>query len=122
MTEKNIICITCPVGCNIIVRGEGDNIAYLDGNQCKRGSEYARSEFIHPVRILTTTVKVEKSRNPLIPVRSNKPVPKELLLQCMEVIKNITVNAPVSRYDVIIPDILGTGVDICATGTVQEDN
>lgn len=119
--EKKITCITCPIGCDIVVRGEGDNITHMEGNQCKRGEEYAKNEFIHPVRILTTTVKVAnaKADNPLIAVRSDKPVPKELLLACMEEIKAVSVQAPVSRYDVIIPNILGTGVNICATGALR---
>lgn len=120
MTEKTITCITCPIGCDIVVRGEGETIASMAGNQCKRGEEYARNEFIHPVRILTTTIRVEGATStPLVSVRSDKPVPKELLLRCMEEIKAATVNAPVSRYDVIISDILGTGANIRATGAVQ---
>jgi len=119
MTEKIITCITCPIGCNIIVRGAGEEIFYMEGYQCKRGEEYARNEFVHPVRILTTTVKVEGADCPLIPVRSDKPVPQELLMQCMEKIKDVVVESPVFRYDVIIPDILGTGANIMSTGEVR---
>ena len=119
MIEKIITCITCPVGCNIVVSGEGEMISQMEGSQCKRGEEYARNEFSHPVRILTTTVKVTSADAPLVPVRSDKPVPKELLLECMKVIKVVTVEAPVSRYDVIIPNILGTGINICATGIAK---
>jgi len=119
MAEKIITCITCPVGCDILVRGEGETISHMEGCQCKRGEEYAQNEFIHPVRILTTTVKVEGADAPLVSVRSDKPVPKELLFECMNEIKAVTVEAPVSRYDVIIPNILGTGVNICATGTAK---
>jgi len=116
MTEKIITCITCPIGCDITVHGEGEEISRMEGYQCKRGEEYARNEFVHPVRILTTTVRVVGADCPLIPVRSDKPVPRELLIQCMEKIKEAAVEAPVRRYDVIIPDILGTGASILATG------
>lgn len=119
MTEKKITCITCPLGCNIVVRGEKESIVYMKGNQCKRGEEYARNEFIHPVRILTTTVKVEGADCPLIAVRSDRPVPQGLLMQCMEEIKNVSMKAPVSRYDVIISNILGTNANIVATGETR---
>ncbi len=45
MQEKKVICIICPEGCNITVRGEGYNIEFMKGHACKRGEEYARNEF-----------------------------------------------------------------------------
>jgi len=91
----------------------------MEGNQCKRGEEYARNEFVYPVRIFTTTVKLEGADSPLLPVRSDKPVPKELLTQCMDVIRTVRVQTSVSRYHVVIPDILGTGANIVATGEAR---
>ena len=119
MQQKKIICTVCPIGCNIIVRGEGEQIESMEGFGCKRGEAYARSEFSHPVRILTSTVKVEGGNAPLVPVRSSEPVPKDLLFKCMDEIRNLDVKAPVDRYDVLISNILGTGIDIIASGTVE---
>ena len=117
--KKEIICTVCPRGCHIDVVGEGDVISSVEGHGCKRGLEYASAEFAHPVRILTTTVKIAGSANELLPVRSAKPVPKEKLFDCMEVIRSTQVELPVASYDVIISDICGTGVDIVATKTVK---
>ena len=117
--KKEIICTVCPMGCNITVEGEGDQVLSVTGYTCKRGLEYASAEFAHPVRILTTTVKIAGSANELLPVRSAKPVPKEKLFDCMEVIRSTQVELPVASYDVIISDICGTGVDIVATKTVK---
>lgn len=116
--KKEIICTVCPRGCHIQVEGEGDKILSVEGQGCKRGLEYASAEFAHPVRILTTLVKLD-GQNDLLPVRSNKPVPKEKLFDCMEVIRAATVKAPVNRYDVIVADICGTGVDIVATKAIE---
>lgn len=116
--KKEIICTVCPRGCHIQVTGEGEKILSVEGYSCKRGHEYASTEFAHPVRILTTTVKMEGVQSDLLPVRSNKPVPKEKLFDCMQVIRNTQVQLPVKRYDVIVSDICGTGVDIVATKTV----
>lgn len=116
--KKEIICTVCPRGCHIQVEGEGDKILSVEGQGCKRGREYASAEFAHPVRILTTLVKLD-GQNDLLPVRSNKPVPKEKLFDCMEVIRAATVKAPVNRYDVVVANICGTGVDIVATKAIE---
>jgi CxxC motif-containing protein len=116
MAEKKIICIICPLGCEISVEGEGENIRAMTGQSCKRGEEYARTEFIHPLRILTSTVKVAGSKGSLVAVRTNKPMPKELLFQGMKEIRKAEAHVPVKRGDVIIANILGTGIDIIATG------
>jgi Uncharacterized protein with conserved CXXC pairs len=121
MEEKKIICIICPIGCNITVRGEAGIIESMEGYTCKRGEEYAQNEFTHPVRILTSTIKVESGNTPLVPIRSNKPVPKELIFDCMKLIRNHRIAAPVHSHDVLIPDIMGTGIDIIATGSVEQE-
>jgi CxxC motif-containing protein len=114
--EKTITCIICPLGCEITVNGEKENVRSMTGQNCKRGEEYARNEFIHPLRILTSTVKVTGSKVPLTAVRTNKPMPKELLFQAMDEIRKVEVPVPVKRGDVIIANILGTGIDIIASG------
>ena len=116
--KKEIICTVCPRGCHVMVEGEGEQVLNVEGYSCKRGLEYASAEFAHPVRILTTTVKMNGTGNDLLPVRSNKPVPREKLMACMDVIRGIEVQLPVKRYDVIVADICGTGADIVATKTV----
>lgn len=118
MPKKEIICIVCPIGCKIAVEGEGSRIDAMTGYACKRGEQYARDEFIRPVRILTTSVKVKNGKTPLVAVRSDRPVPKERLLACMEEIRKIEVEAPVKCKDVVIADILGMGINIVATGSV----
>ena len=117
--EKNIICTVCPRGCHVKVTLNGTEVTEISDYGCKRGKEYAAAEATHPVRILTTTVKIAGSANELLPVRSAKPVPKEKLFDCMEVIRSTQVELPVASYDVIISDICGTGVDIVATKTVK---
>lgn len=115
MITKQIICTICPIGCVIDVTGEGENITSLEGNKCKRGEKYATDEFIAPVRILTSTVKIEGSDTPLVSVRTNRPIPKDMLMKCMEEIRKVSLKAPIKRNDIIIKDVLGTGSDVVAT-------
>lgn len=111
--KKEIICTVCPRGCRIFV--DGDTTLSIEGYGCKRGLTYAEAEYTNPVRILTTTVKVAGKDNGLLPVRSEKPLPKAKLFDCMEVLKVATARLPVKRYDIIVEDICGTGVNIVAT-------
>ena len=113
--NKEIICTVCPRGCHITVTGDGKNIESIEGYICKRGLTYAENEYTNPVRILTTIVKIDGKENELLPVRSEKPLPKSKISECMEVIKNTTVKLPISRYDVIIENICDTGINIVAT-------
>ena len=117
--KKEIICTVCPRGCSITVDGDGKNVQTVEGYGCKRGLEYASAEYAHPVRILTTTVRLADTDHDLLPVRSAKPLPKEQIFACMEVIRAVTVEGPVAMHQVIVPDICGTGADIIATKGVK---
>lgn len=118
--EKDIICTVCPTGCTIHVVGdEKKNITSTEGYTCPRGKAYAEAEFTAPVRTLTSTVLVEGGDSILVAVRSAKPLPKEKVMDCMKEIHALHVKAPVQCGDVLIPNILGTGVDIVATGNVK---
>lgn len=117
MSSTTIICVTCPIGCTIAVRGNGEVVESMEGAQCKRGEEYARNEYTAPVRILTSLVKVDGAEAPLAPVRSNRPIPKACMFDCMAVIRSVTLRAPVRRGDVVITNVGGTGADIVATGS-----
>ena len=112
---KEIICTVCPRGCRILAEGDGEKVLAAEGYGCKRGLEYANTEYAHPVRILTTTVKIAGVQNDLLPVRSSQPIPKEKLFDCMAAIRSAAVTLPVARYDVVIANICDTGVDIVAT-------
>ena len=117
--KKEIICTVCPRGCHIVATGDGEKVLSAEGYGCKRGLEYANTEYAHPVRILTTTVKLADVANDLLPVRSSQPVPKEKLFDCMDVIRATVVKLPVKCYDVLLPNSCATGVDIVATKTME---
>lgn len=120
-TEKKIICIICPQGCNITVKGDADKgtIESIEGFTCNRGKVYAENEFVHPLRILTSSVKVEGASAPLVPVRTRTAIPKELLFQGMDEIRKLSLKGKVTCGDVIVANFLGTGVDLIASGSVE---
>ena len=114
MTEKKLTCINCPIGCNITVTMDGDSIVSIEGNTCKRGEAYARSEITAPRRVVTGLVRVEGRHEPLS-VKTAAPIPKELVLECAELLRKTVVKAPIAMNQVVIPDVLSTGVDIIST-------
>lgn len=65
------------------------------------------------MRTLTTTVAIEGGG--VVAVKTNKPIPKELLFECMNAVNSARAKSGTKIGDVIIKDILGTGADIIAT-------
>jgi len=115
ITEKHITCITCPLGCDITVRGEEGLITEILGSGCKRGEEYAANEYLDPKRMLTTVVKAEGYRLPVVSVRTDRPVPKDKILECMEILRSIVVTGEIKIGNVIVENILDTGANIIIT-------
>lgn len=113
--KKEMICVACPIGCQITVTLNGNEIVSVEGNACKRGESYAKTEISNPTRSLTTTVRVSGGNAPLVPVKSAQPVPKAMMKECAEALSKISVAAPVKIGDVVMKNILETGVDIIAT-------
>jgi CxxC motif-containing protein len=110
-----ITCISCPMGCDVDVEVKDGKIVNMDGHQCPAGKEYVKEEYYNPTRVLPTTARVKGGVLPLVPVKTNKPMPKGKLEEAMEVIAQQEVEAPVKLGDVIVENILDTGVDIVAT-------
>ena len=113
-------CISCPMGCGMDVTVEvkdddKDEIVDVDGNLCPAGIKYAKEEYHNPTRVLPTTARVKGGVLPLVPVKSDGMIPKGLLEDAMEVIAKAELEAPVKLGDVVVENILDTGVDIVAT-------
>lgn len=118
MEKRKITCIVCPLGCEVSVSMDSGKITEITGYSCKRGERYARTEVTDPRRTLTTTMRVQDGQSPLVSVKSQKPLPKDLLFGCMKEINETAIKAPVQIGDMLIENILGTGVNIVATERV----
>jgi len=117
--KKEIICIGCPMGCCLTVDYDGTKIHTLSGNRCKVGLEYSEKEISNPERTLTTTVKVKHGNLPLVSVRTNKPIPKNRILDAMNLLAKVELEAPIKIGDPIIQNIFNTGVNIVATKNIS---
>lgn len=110
-----IRCIICPTGCAITATPDQRGNVNFEGYTCKRGLEYARQEYFEPKRILTTTMRVENGKLPLVPVRTDKPIPKEKLVDSIKEVAQKIVKAPIKMGDILINNLLGLDVHIIAS-------
>lgn len=109
---KELICIVCPRGCHLTV-DEENNYA-TTGNSCPRGAEYAHAELTAPTRVLTSTVAVTGGVHPRCPVKTVSAIPRGLLPGAMQCINAVRLSAPVQEGQVVIQNLLDTGVDLVA--------
>ncbi len=127
---KHLTCIICPMGCSLEVtlpegytqenaRTVDPSLFKVSGNTCKRGDEYARKELTTPERTLTCTVAVSGGKRPLVTAKTAGEVPKEKLLDCMQAVRRLTVKAPVHAKDILVKDLLHTGIDLIACEDVS---
>lgn len=117
--NKELICICCPMGCHLSVDIENKKV---NGNTCKRGEVYGLNEVINPVRVITSTVKIKGAAFTVLPVKTKSGIPKKLNFEVMKVINSITVKAPIKCGDIIIKNILNTGIDLVATRSMEKVN
>ncbi len=110
---KELICIVCPKGCHLTV--DEENGYAVSGNHCPRGEEYGKNEVIAPKRTITSTVKINGGLYPRMPVKTDKPIPKELIFDAMKLLDAVELTAPVNVGDVVIENVLGTGTNFVAT-------
>lgn len=112
MSEIKKYCIMCPIGCEMYGTKNEDNSYKVVGNGCVRGKIYFEQEMIAPMRNITTLVRYKGG---VAPVRSVKPIPKDLIFEANDIITDIELDEKPQFHQVIVKNILNTGVDIIAT-------
>ena len=119
VTTRELTCIGCPMGCPLIVTMEAGEVISVTGNTCKRGDVYARKEVTNPTRIVTSTVRVSGGDADMVSVKTKEDIPKGKIFECVKALKSVEVPAPVHIGDILVKDVVGTGVDIVATKNVE---
>lgn len=110
-----LTCVICPIGCRIhITKREDSSNWIIEGHNCSRGVKYAEEEMVAPRRILTSVVKVEGT-SLVLPVKGEKPIPKERLFEAMREIKGITAKPPLRIGEVLKTNLADTGVNLVVT-------
>lgn len=115
--KRELTCIVCPIGCQLSVTLENGIVTEVTGNTCPRGKQYAIDECVSPVRTITTTART--SNGGVIPVKTAQPIPKDLMFECMKTIDNAIAPLPAHIGDVVIENLLNTGVDVVVTANMK---
>jgi CxxC motif-containing protein len=118
--ERKFLCVSCPVGCSLVVTVEGTEALSVEGNSCPLGVKYARSEVANPVRTFTSTVRVRGGVLPVCPVRSRTPLPLSAVFDVTRAIAGMEVKAPVAIGQTLIENVCGAGSDIVASRSLGE--
>lgn len=112
---------TCPSECLLTVEVERDadgavvEVRSVTGNSCPRGDTFAHQELTCPMRVLTTTAAVSGGDEALLPVRTAEAIPLALHAQAMDLIRGLVVKAPIRMGDVVLEDLLHTGIALIAS-------
>lgn len=117
---KELICIVCPKGCHISLEQQGDGWK-VGGNDCEKGYDYAIKEMTNPTRVITSTVRVSGAHVSRLPVKTASDIPKSIIKQAVKLLDGVDIQAPVKVGDVVLEDIMGTGVPFVATRTLAQE-
>lgn len=115
--EKSVemTCICCPIGCALKAEVLADGSVQVTGNKCPRGAAYGEKELTNPTRIVTSTVRVAGRKDAVVAVKTASDIPKDKIMECMNALQDICVEAPVHIGDIILENVADTGVNIVAT-------
>ena len=108
---KELTCIVCPRGCQLKI----DDNNVVTGNFCPRGEKYAISELTHPMRSLTSSIRVRNREDTLVSVKTSGNIPKDKMFEVMKHINTLSVDAPTEIGQIVSHNPLGLEVDIIIT-------
>ena len=120
---REMICINCPIGCNLKVYGNNEENITVEGNKCPKGLQYGKDEVLNPKRMVTSSVPIGKDVETgiyqMISVKTSEAVPKKLIFSVLEEIKNIDLKKEgikkIEVGDVLLENVCNTGVNVVAT-------
>jgi CxxC motif-containing protein len=117
---REMICISCPIGCRLRVETDAQRNILVSGNGCARGVAYAEAEMRAPTRVVTLCVRAGADGSVMLPCKTKEAFPKELIPKLIAELKEKRAGLPIALGDVIMHDALGTGIDVVATRSMAE--
>ncbi|GAA0180578.1 DUF1667 domain-containing protein [Clostridium sediminicola] len=118
---RKIKCILCPNGCELIIEKIHEEYT-VKGNSCDKGLEFALEEIKNPKRVICSTVRTSFKTMPRLPVKTDGKIPMKDIDKVMNEINKIVVEKAVDLGDIVLENVLDSGVDIVATSTIIVDD
>jgi len=87
----------------------------VEGNKCKKGSDFAYAEMSNPSRTLTTTVRTKFPGVPVLSVRTDGEIPRDKLMDAMRELSDVVVEEELNCGDIVFENIVKTGVNVIVT-------
>ncbi|MFP3960222.1 MAG: DUF1667 domain-containing protein [Spirochaetaceae bacterium] len=116
---REMICISCPIGCRLKLYTDENEELVVRGNRCPRGKEYAEEEYFAPKRVITATARTADGEAPRLPVRTDAALPKEHIDDLLREVYALEVPLPVERGAVLIENFRDTGVNLISSLTLE---
>ena len=116
--KKEFDCIVCPMSCHLIAEQQQQEIKVY-GNRCPRGAAFAKQEMIEPMRMFTSTVRIQDALYPLLPVITSQSIPKTKLFEVIAVCKALHVQAPIEANEILVKNVAGTNADLLASRSME---
>jgi len=122
--KKELICISCPIGCMLTVEYDEDKRDYdsikVSGNLCPKGEIYGKEEILAPKRVVTATASIESRIQKRLPIKTIEAIDKDLIFDLLKEIYSLKLKPPIKIGDTIIKNFKKSGVDIVATANLPE--
>ena len=96
-----LICIICPMGCELQVGPEPELI--VTGQLCPRGEKYARDEVMDPRRVYTGNIVCRGGHLPVVSFKTAS-MRKADLAHLKQVIAQLDISAPIRLGDILYQD------------------
>jgi len=105
-------CIVCPNCCELETDGSG-----VVGARCPKGEEFVRQEWVSPLRVITTTLRVHTAEGVrLLPVKTAGPVPLARIMEIMKGIKALRLTEAPPIGTRVPVETLSEPVELVITG------
>lgn len=97
--------------CLLEVTEKSDEII-VSGNLCSKGDEFGRKAISAERRILRYKVSVEGGYFKEVFIKTHKEIAREYWIQVDEIVEKLELKAPIEFGEILVENILGTGVNI----------
>jgi CxxC motif-containing protein len=114
-STTQVTCVCCPRGCTVTV----DQSGRVTGNGCRNGAAYAQQQPQWPQRRVTGEIRVRGGAANRCAVKTDRPVPEELLDVIQDTLRTLEVEAPIYVSQVLVGDLCGSGANLVACGNVS---
>lgn len=114
-------CGSCPSACSLLVTVDHDwSIDNVTGNCCRRGISYVRGVQEGSEQAFHTSVRIFGGVEEKCPVVTTQPLNKNLFMRAQIALRRLTLTAPVSEGDLVMENLLGTGISVIAAKNIEK--